>query len=352
MGIYVFTKKEAALKTIFPKTTIFLTQVSSKHNPDDTGFSYIDVSGFSAADIKKNLALFKKTCKGTPWGVIDPKGNIKDPATLFFDEASDYLGPDFFIKKPKVIDPKRLKTASKWRFEFSSKALNKNLKKLASKELVSKELASSLSTGLPKTGIKIPPSTLFPGWKKMQTGKTMPFYLLHCAIKGKMSLNTRLGEINHAHLQQRLLAYLYHSFRDADGLVWMDSGKDFLFLLPPKTKNAEVVAKACLKMLASAPLIAIESLGLTIPVNFVFAMHYGSIRYSPPGKTGTVVSDAVNFIFHLGGKKAEPGRFTISGELPDGSIPKALEDCFVSSGEFEGRKTWHTKKFEYAKPWW
>jgi hypothetical protein len=106
-----------------------------------------------------------------------------------------------------------------------------------------------------------------------------------------------------------------------------------------------------MRLLLSAPLIAIETLGLSIPVNFVFSLHYGQVSYKPPGKTGTVVSDAVNFIFHLGAKKAEPGRLTIPGELPDGTVPKTLEDCFVSAGEYEGRRIWHTRKISYIQPW-
>ena len=104
-------------------------------------------------------------------------------------------------------------------------------------------------------------------------------------------------------------------------------------------------------MLVSAPLITMETLNIKIPSNFIFALHYGSISYKPPGKTGTVVSDAVNYIYHLGAKKAEPGRLTISDTVPGGTIPKSLEDCFVFAGEFEDRKIWHSKKFVYTKPW-
>jgi hypothetical protein len=337
MGIYIFTKKEAALRALFPKNAEFITGAMAKHNPEDTNFSYVDVSGLSAADIKKTIAQIKKCCKYTPWGVVDPKGTVKDPAALFFDGASDYLGPDFFKGSSGSIDTKRLKAASQWR-------------SLPDKISEDKAKAEG-SSGILKTGIKIPSGTLFPGWKKMQKGKTVPFYLLYCAVHGKMPLITRLGEKAYGYLQQRLLTFLFNNLREGDGLAWMDSGKDLLFLIPPKIQYAEVVSKACIKMLASAPVIAMDVFGLNIPVYFVFALHYGPIRYSPPGETGTVVSDAVNFIFHLGGKKAEPGRLTLSGEIPDGSVPKALEDCFVSAGEFEGRKVWHSKKFSYSKPW-
>jgi hypothetical protein len=175
--------------------------------------------------------------------------------------------------------------------------------------------------------------------------------ILYCSLQGKVPLNTRLGEEAYAMLHQRLMAYLFKNFKDGDGLVWLDSGRDFLFLLPPKAQYAQTVITACIKILVSAPLIAMEVLGLTMPVNFVFAFHYGPITYSPPGNTGTVISDAVNFIFHLGHKKAQPGRITISDQLPDGSVLKIFEDCFISAGEYEEYKVWHTKKFGYLKPW-
>ena len=347
MGIYIFTKKESVLKKVFANNVEFNPAGLTKHKPEDGSILYIDVSGLSDANIKTALTQLKKACKGTAqtntrssWGVIDAKGSIKDPAALFFDGASDYLGPAFF-KISKTINPKRIKTASQWRSAISGsngkeKAEIKNAK---------------TAMGLPKTGVKLPSASLFPGWKDMQTGKTMPFYLMYCSLQGKTSLSARFGENAFAQIHQRFLAYLFKIFKDGEGLVWMDSGEDCLFLLPPKAKSAEVAIKACIRMLISAPLVTIEALSLVVPANFVFALHYGSLSYSPPSKTGTVVSDAVNFVFHLGAKKAEPGRLTISDEVPDNSIPRELEDCFVSAGEYEGRKIWHTKKFSYVKPW-
>jgi hypothetical protein len=179
----------------------------------------------------------------------------------------------------------------------------------------------------------------------------MPFYLLYCSLVGKTSLSSRLGEKNYSQMHQRLLLYLYKNLQEAEGLAWMDSGKDCLFLLPPKAKSAELAVAACMRMLISAPLAVVETLNLSVQANFVFALHYGMVNYKPPGQTGTVVSDAVNFVFHLGAKKAEPGRLIISNEIPDGTVPKALEDCFFSAGVYEGREVWHTKKYNYIKPW-
>jgi hypothetical protein len=336
MSVFIFTKKQEALKTVFAKNAKFLSSELSKHAPQDGDITYIDVSAFPAAEITKLFSTVKKACKNTPWGIVDPKGQIGDPASLFFDGASDYVGPSL-VKGAKGIDAKRLKSALSWRWELAGSAKDE-VKTTKGEE-----------SGIPKTGIKLPPASAFPGWSNMQTGKEMPFYLVYCCLQGKTQLDTRLGEKVFAKMHHLFMSHLARNFQEGDGLAWMNSGKDCLFLFPPKAKCGEAAVKTCLKLLVSAPLIMLETLNLTLPAGFVFALHYGNLSYSPPGHTGTVVSDAINFIFHLGAKRAQPGRLTLSGELPDGTIPKALEDSFVSAGEYEGRRIWHTKKITYAK---
>jgi len=336
MSVFIFTKKQEALKPVFAKNAKFLASELSKHAPEDGDITYVDISGLSGAEITKVIPIIKKACKNTPWGIVDPKGQVSDPASLFFDGASDYVGHSF-VKNAQSIDPKRLKEALSWRKELAGTAKG---------ELNTAGAEESL---IPKTGIKLPPANTFPGWKNMQVGKNMPFYLLYCCLQGKVQLDARFGEQVFAQIHQRFLNHLARIFQEGDGLAWMNSGKDCLFLFPPKAKCGDGAIKTCIKLLVSAPLIMLETLNLDLSAGFVFALHYGPLSYSPPGHTGTVVSDAVNFIFHLGAKKAQAGRLTLSGELPDGTIPRALEDCFVSAGEYEGRRIWHTRKIFYAK---
>lgn len=346
--MYVFTNKESPLKNILPRNTQYFTlNELSKHSAADTDIFYVDVTNLSDTDIKKTLTLIKKiskVCDTASWGIIDPKGSIKDIAAMFFNGASDYLGTAFF-KDTKSIDNKRFKEALQWRKTSLGDTGNEEAKDNNKLNNVPE------NTGVMKTGVKFPSANAFPGWKKLQIGKTMPFYILFCSLKGKTSFDACFEDKTITQIHKRFLSYLNNVFSDAEGLLWMDSGRDCLFLLPPKAKSAEAVVESCVRMIISAPLVSIEALGISIPVNFVFALHYDTINYMPPGETGNVISDAVNFIFHLGHKKAESGRLTVSNNVPDNTIQKSLEDCFVSAGEYEGRKIWHTKKFDYAKPW-
>ncbi|MDR2965987.1 MAG: hypothetical protein LBU88_09450 [Treponema sp.] len=338
MGIFIFTDKPASIKDkgTFPKNAEILSMAAlSKHSPDNNDISYIDAGGLEGAELKKILTQIKNKCKTSPWGVIDSKGSVKDIGALFFDGASDYLGA---ASLKSGIDLKRIAEAQKWR------------KKLAG---ITEDDSSSGEEGAKflSSSIKLPSSSAFPGWKKMQPGMSMPFYLLYCSVEGKTSLDSRFNEKIVAAIHKRFIEFLQDNLDDSDSLLWMNSGRDCLFLVPPKQKCIELAIKACFNMLVSAPLFTLEYLDLTLPVNFIFALHYGTINYKPPGKTGTVVSDAINFVFHLGTKKAELGRLTLSGELPGVSVPKQIQDCFISSKDFEGRKIWQSKKFEYPKNW-
>jgi len=345
--IYIFAKKTEQLKTFFPKDAEFVTTPLAKHSPGRADLSYIDVSGLTDAEIKKTLTQIKKSCKDSQWGIIDTKGSIKDPSALFFDGASDYLGSSV-LKSSDGLDAKRLKDAIRWRTALAGLGLANS----SAAEVSDDESKTESSAGnFLKSGVKLPAASAFPGWKKMQSGKSMPFYLFYGALQGKVPLDSRLEGKVLTQVHKKFVNLLSGRLKDADALLWMDTGKDCLFLIPPKAKNAEHVIKACLGMVASSPLLVLETLNITVPSSFVFALHYGSISYSPPGKTGTVVSDAVNSVFHLGAKKAEPGRLTVSGALPDASIPKSCYDVFASCGEFEGRKIWQTKKFKYEKNW-
>jgi class 3 adenylate cyclase len=330
MKIYVFSKKAAALRPVFPGKEVEFSDPPAKHFPGPEDISYLDLSGSTEAEGKKAAGQLKKRCGNAPWGIIDPKGTAKDPAQWFFAGAADYIGP---AALKEGLNARRFKTAAAWRNAGTAEGP-----------------AAKPDEKAAKRGIKLPAGT-FPGWKNIAAGQTIPVYLLYASLQGKTALSTRLGETAYEQFYKKLLAFLHQNFQSAEGLLWMETGKDCLFLVPPKAKCVETAVVSCLRMLISAPQIAIETLNLGIPVNFVFALHYGQVTYKPPGKTGTVVSDAVNFIFHLGSKRAEPGRLTVSAEVPDVTISPKLEDLFVKAGEFEGRGLVHSRKFTYSQPW-
>ena len=125
----------------------------------------------------------------------------------------------------------------------------------------------------------------------------------------------------------------------------METEENSLFLIPPRAPNARAAVEASLKMILNSRLISLEKLGLSFTLDFTFAMHYGKTAFRAPGKTGTVVSEPVNYIFHLGTKRAEAGRLTLSDEVPEGALPEGLADLFSPAGVFEEIPLRHSRRF-------
>jgi hypothetical protein len=141
---------------------------------------------------------------------------------------------------------------------------------------------------------------------------------------------------------------LQQNLQDSRALLWMETESNYLFLIPPRAVYGKAAVEASLKMILGGPLTGIEKLDLSIPVDFTFALHYGKTIFRAPGKTGTVVADAVNYIFHLGSKQAEPGRLTISGHVPEEAVPEGLADLFTHGGTYEGIAIRHSRRFTYS----
>jgi hypothetical protein len=154
-----------------------------------------------------------------------------------------------------------------------------------------------------------------------------------------------LGESSFSVIRNRLRDVLQQALREAEALLWMESETNCLFLVPPGAANGKVAIEAALKLILNSRFMSIEKLGLSVPVELTCALHYGKTVFHEPGKTGTVISDAVNYIFHLGTKRAEKGRLTISGDVPAEIRSEGFADLFSSAGVYEDIPIDHSRKF-------
>jgi len=244
---------------------------------------------------------------------------------LFFEGASDYIGP---LTAKKGLTKKRFEAAYTW---FSS-----------GPKIITADIDDK-----PKRKTQLSNSK-FEGWKSIRAGLTNPFFFLFVSLAGKSNLRTLLGEAAFDTVKNRLRDVLQRELSGADALHWMETEGNSLFLIPAKKENGLAVIVSVMKMLINNRVISIEDLGLSINVDFTFALHYGQTIFQAPGKTGAVISETVNYIFHLGTKKAETGRLTISENIPEEVIPEGLNDLFVDAGIFESIPVRHSKRFIYS----
>jgi hypothetical protein len=331
MKIFLFTTKKTGPFGTGKKTAAPVELLSpaalAKHRPEGEDISYVDISGLPPEAQKKTAAKLKKICAHSAWGIFDPGGEAPDPALFFFAGAADYIGPKL---SKEGIDKKRLAAVRSWR-------------NAAARNFMPEAAAVTGEEGRKLPGGK------FEGWRSIRSGTTASFLFLFVSLSGKTGLRTRLGEAALKTLQNRWRDVLQQYLQEAQALLWMETELHSLFLVPPKAVYGKAVVEASLRMIAGCRLIAIEKLGLSMPVDFTFALHYGKTIFRAPGKTGTVVSDAVNYIFHLGTKQAEPGRLTISAGLCYDAVPGGLKDLFVPAGTFEGIPILQSRRFVNAE---
>jgi hypothetical protein len=332
--IVIFTTRKAAALGLGEqrpvRTSLEPVETLARYTPKKGDVLYLDISGMEKGALKKALGTLKRAA--APWGIMDPKGEAADPAEFFFSGASDYIDPKV-IKEG--LKEKRLAAALAWKNPGRQKEeTGKTGSERSDKE------------GLPLVmDVKLP-SGKFAGWSSVKTGTMAPFFFLFVSVEGdKGSFRDTLGEAAFTGVRNRLRVFLQQRFESSKALLWIESESNSLLLIPPRTPLIREALVSSLKILMAAPVIGFENLGLNFPVRFTFALHYGKTIYRAPGKTGTVISDAVNFIFHLGTKRADPGRLTLSGETPASVIPAGLEDMFLKAGEFEGRSLVHSRRF-------
>lgn len=285
----------------------------------DTSMLYIDLTGLDEAQYKRILKKIKTSYPDTPWGVLELTGERGDPAWFFHEGAADYLGVGALSEGFTSARWKRIQ-------DYLSGRSQVNL------------LAPS---GVPESCEK---EGLFTGWKSIQSGTVCPFYLLYIGPENQGGLKSSLGEKRFSDLQNRLLQYLMQVLSAADALLWMQTDASFLFLIPPERAKASLVIEQCLRLHLSCPLVSYERLLLDFSLSLACALHYGEIPFQPPGQTGTLVADGINFIFHLAHQRSCGGRLVIS-ESAEGAIPPPLRDLFVAVEPFEGKKLIHSKRF-------
>jgi hypothetical protein len=256
------------------------------------------------------LASKLEEVESCAWGVIDRTGESPDPSRYFFAGASDYIGERLF----KVgFEPGRLEAMLAYAgFEMEECAPEE-----------------------PET---------FPGWGKLKEGAEVPIRFCYAAIGNQKGLLERIGEKRLGKLRDDFAAFLESWSKECGGIVWIRDTAGCLVLFPPGDEGMNPIL-AAFRLLLDRALIGYEVFKLEVPLTFRFAFHQGHTMWRKPGATGNIVSEDVNFAFHLGTKAAGDGYILASADA-ERSIPECLADLFSPAGDFEGRALVGSRRFK------
>lgn len=273
---------------------------------------YLDIQGLSQAEVTRAVKYLGST-SGVLAGVIDPKGSVNDVAGLFHQGLFDYIG-------------KRV-----WHEGLTLRRFRRAV------DAFSDRLATNGSSGAAPSRIVAVDS-----WQKITSGNEYTFCFMFFELDLNEDWKTKSGREHLDRVTASLESHVQRTVAAVGGRIWMWSEYGGLVLFPFDGEGCEAIL-TCYRMMLNRTIISAEDFEFDTLLSYRIALHIGNTVYHPRGKTGTIISDAVNFVFHLGHQFAQPGNFYLTGAVHP-LIPKGLEGSFVDCGSFEGQRIYRMRQ--------
>jgi hypothetical protein len=267
--------------------------------------TYADLSSFKPAEVQKTLKLLY-AAENIRWGVVDPKGAVKDPAEIFHRGGADYVGKDL-VTSP--LTPARFAAVTNFRLVEAPAA--------------------------PKVGSL--PSYIPSGkdWATIREGREYTFCMMFIELDNQAALRKSASDKHIHEVTRTFHDFVQRTVAAMGGKVWIWMDFGGLVLIPFDGERCEAVL-SCLRMMMNRVIISAEECDLGMHLSYRIALHIGNTVYRARGDTGTIISDSINSIFHLGQKFARPGHFLVT-ENAEPFIPAGVRDLFKNEGVYEGR---------------
>lgn len=282
----------------------------------------LDYDSISEDEKAKNLNYFLKK-DDIPRIVIDRKNSIADPAEQLM-KGCDYIGGDLL---KSGIKPARLIKYTEFFTRFSA------------------------PPSLPEDGDCIEPEKQTSdyiisenGWKDIKSGKKYSFYMLFTEITLPSSWKKKSGSVHLNKLKQTFQSVAEKTATQDDGKVWIWNEYGGLILFPYDGNSSSAVISG-IKLMLNRVLISIEDFNLHTPIRLKVSMHLGTTTWKARGKTGTIISDSLNSIFHLGTKYTPLNEMDITEEVYN-ELPAGIQKMFTDAGTFEDRRIFRLCHFK------
>ncbi|MBN1524697.1 MAG: adenylate/guanylate cyclase domain-containing protein [Spirochaetales bacterium] len=272
-----------------------------------TVFYYFDITFFSQKEIRSILRVSDK--KKYFVGIIDHKQAISDPALLFSSGLHDYLGPQL-CRQPMEL--KRFnEILCRQNVDFSDQEAGNS--------------KNQLITSLVKKASD---------WKNVQTGTEYLFTMMYIELDGSRNFGNRVRESTIDRLLHNFQRTVesYVSQQNGRLWIWNDFGGIVLF---PYNENPTEVIVTCMRLMLSRRIISVDNSEQKLLLSYRIVLYPGSTVYRERGKTGRIISDAVNSLAHIGQKYAHPGNMYVSKNMYT-HCRQSIQECFTESGNFEG----------------
>ena len=292
-------------------------------NLSEPAIAYFDIFKTSEREYWEEIKLLLKQ-QIIFLGIIDSKSDAPDPAAFFHAGISDYIGKKQLLEG---ISQKRIKTILDFKTQKTSENKNEKSKKMLS-ALATKDFTAKL----------VPDGD----WKKIKNGEEYIFYFLYAEIDLTNDWKKTAGQSILKQIKNVFHNYIKQAIEPINGRVWMWNEFEGVILFP-YTKKYHDAAVVAAKLIAHMPIASCEDFPFKMEISYRLALHVGETIYKERGNTGTIVSDTINYTFHLGKKYTKPGNLYITEEVYN-RINPCLKELFISIGCFEDKNIFRLRK--------
>ena len=268
---------------------------------------YIDMASVGPKERAKRIAAIDEH-PDILFGIVDLHGDVADPASLFHLGAVDYVGKSGF-------------------------AGGISAKRLASVLAFARRGRPEMTGGTDDLESDA-------GWSEIVEGREYSFIFLYVGVDGSEELKRRYGQEELGRAMATFRAFIERCVKPCEGRMWLWNGFGGVVLFPLGDHNGAPVACA-FRIQLLRPFYDVEDCPLPNALSFRMALSLGAMVYREK-KTGAILSDALNSVFHLGQKFTEPGRFTLTADVLR-LAPESLKDFCVPAGTFEGKKIFRVR---------
>ncbi|MFW5686323.1 MAG: hypothetical protein ACOC0O_06690 [Spirochaetota bacterium] len=282
-------------------------EVVSRAQAVPDSFVYFDTSGMNDRAVKRRLTRLRET-RPYRYGIVDPKDEIADVVHLFHSAAADYLNRALLAEGVSTARLRRV-------VEYEPVPLGRR----GNNHIPDHERGRVIPSGN--------------DWSGICDGEEYTFLMLYAALDHSSDLRRKSSEGLLAAMRRSFVSLLEHYFADYHARVWMWKEDEGLLLMPFDGRQVDAIVPA-LRLHLDRVLINAEQLAQYGLLSWRLALHLGNTTYRSSGRTGSIVSESVNFMFHFGSRFVEPGGLAVTASVHD-LMPDRVRPLLNHRGEFE-----------------
>lgn len=350
--IYIYSDKEEVRELFrgINRSTqyriIFMPRRELKNKAVSKGrnmLRYLDLTGCNPQKARKDIRYLSS--EGGAWAVIDSQGIVEDPAELFHLGACDYLSPGQLEERVKAA---RIHRVVAYREELlkpgeSGGSEERDETEESAEAEERGETEENAETGVDSSSSPPEEHHSEADWSDVREGHVYSFYFLYIELLPGEEWRVKSGDKNRKKIQAKFEEFVRRRITPNNGRIWMWAEWGGIILFPYTGDNADPVILAS-RLILNRPLISIEEIGVDSLVDYRLALHVGKTQYNKRGYTGEIISDDINFIFHLGKKRVEKNSLYVTDSAYP-QVPEGMKSLFIRESDFENRGLRRMRRF-------